>query len=1039
MHDEATTHYMGMIDQTTLGHSFLKKELGVIPKVGWQIDPFGHSATQGTLMTSGFGFDALYFGRIHYVDLENRQKEAQCEGIWSSKTSPSSSPSASSSVFWGLTGSNRGNYGAPDNFCFDSLCADEPLVGLSEDDLRTRTRGFLNSVGIQASQTKGRNILLTMGSDFQYAQARKNYQNLDLLIDAVGQFLRDGTLNASDFFGDRFDSVRIFYSTPERYTSCKHADLMNSKQRPNTVKRDTSGYEVEESDAKFNPQNWAVKTGDFFPYADCDHCYWTGYFSSRQSLKRLERVGSSFLHAATQIDSMMKLYFSWYKNEPIPRVKERVKIKSTLGKPTRVPSWNSSPFYSLEDAMGVAQHHDAVAGTAKQHVAYDYAKLISSGISDANAFVTANLRRILLSASVSGGALDDLSYCPLLNETVCEVSKQAFENDDNEAIYVFVYNALAHMRSEAISLPVYEDVTYEAYQYNSHVDSWSHVQATLVPNMNYAQVAEAARFSLYLDALEMPPLGFVIFRITKSTTNFHSLSVKNSAVTPSLYHTSREATSSHASNTVTSEPRDEANNLRPRTLVIQSPDDIIINNDIISVKFDRSTGVIQSIQNIDEGGVILEIEQRYGFYTAFSNENSREPEKEDSFNVKGDGMCLPGYINAEGDEMPWLLGSANKWQNAGAYIFRPTTPKESLHTLSPKVPGSVLVFQSNLVTEVHAEFGELGQAPWIKQISRIFHGKNYVEVEYAVGPVPIDDCVGKEVIARYSSSIKNGGKFFSDSNGRQFVGRTLGNHSVFGKDVSLDIEPVASNFYPVNTAMFIEDDEHSFSVLVDRSQAGSSLSEGSLELIIQRRLLHDDSRGVGEPLNETDIGITPCPPFGDATRLGSGVIVKGIHLLKVGKARSGARIAREHMDQVFSRPHMFVASSSKQDQIRLRQLAEIGLKSPLPQNVMIISFVGLEEDDSFLVRLGHQFDDDESVDFSFPVEIDLQDLFPNKSIHSISEKTLSGNQDLSSWEQRRLSWDKTFRERRRKGVVNKASSVVVLEPLEIRTFEIIVK
>ncbi len=167
MHDEATTHYMGMIDQTTLGHSFLKKELGVIPKVGWQIDPFGHSATQGSLMTSGFGFDALYFGRIHYVDLENRQKEAQCEGIWSSKASPFSSTSALSSVFWGLTGSNRGNYGAPDNFCFDSLCADEPLVGLSKDDLRNRTRDFLTSVGIQASQTKGRNVLLTMGSDFQ--------------------------------------------------------------------------------------------------------------------------------------------------------------------------------------------------------------------------------------------------------------------------------------------------------------------------------------------------------------------------------------------------------------------------------------------------------------------------------------------------------------------------------------------------------------------------------------------------------------------------------------------------------------------------------------------------------------------------------------------------------------------------------------------------------------------------------------------------------------------------------------------------------
>jgi len=76
MHDEANSHYMGMIDQTTLGHTFLKKELDVVPKVGWQLDPFGHSTTQGSLMTSGVGFDALYFGRIHYVDLENRKQKA---------------------------------------------------------------------------------------------------------------------------------------------------------------------------------------------------------------------------------------------------------------------------------------------------------------------------------------------------------------------------------------------------------------------------------------------------------------------------------------------------------------------------------------------------------------------------------------------------------------------------------------------------------------------------------------------------------------------------------------------------------------------------------------------------------------------------------------------------------------------------------------------------------------------------------------------------------------------------------------------------
>lgn len=50
MHDEAVTHYIDMIDQTTLGHRFIKNEFGVTPRIGWQIDPFGHSAVQAYLL-----------------------------------------------------------------------------------------------------------------------------------------------------------------------------------------------------------------------------------------------------------------------------------------------------------------------------------------------------------------------------------------------------------------------------------------------------------------------------------------------------------------------------------------------------------------------------------------------------------------------------------------------------------------------------------------------------------------------------------------------------------------------------------------------------------------------------------------------------------------------------------------------------------------------------------------------------------------------------------------------------------------------------
>lgn len=41
---------------------------------------------------------------------------------------------------------------------------------------------------------------------------------------------------------------------------------------------------------------------------------------------------------------------------------------------------NSGPNTdSLADALAIAQHHDAVTGTEKQHVANDYAKRLSIG------------------------------------------------------------------------------------------------------------------------------------------------------------------------------------------------------------------------------------------------------------------------------------------------------------------------------------------------------------------------------------------------------------------------------------------------------------------------------------------------------------------------------------------------------------------------------------------------------------------------------------------------------------------------------------
>ena len=111
----------------------------------------------------------------------------------------------------------------------------------------------------------------------------------------------------------------------------------------------------------------------------------------------------------------------------------------------------------------------------------------------------------------------------------------------------------------------------------------------------------------------------------------------------------------------------------------------------------------------------------------------------------------------------------------------------------------------------------------------------------------MSDNAGKEVIIRFDSDLISHGVFYTDSNGREILLRR--------RDYRPVSEPIAGNYYPVNAQIFIRDEENlpvrrQLTLVNDRSQGGSSITDGSLELMLHRRLLRDDGRGVEEPLNE---------------------------------------------------------------------------------------------------------------------------------------------------------------------------------------------
>lgn len=410
--------------------------------------------------------------------------------------------------------------------------------------------------------------------------------------------------------------------------------------------------------------------------------------------------------------------------------------------------------------------------------------------------------------------------------------------------------------------------------------------------------------------------------------------------------------------------------------------------------YSRSTGLLSGVFD-GHAEKEVQIMQQWGYYTSYASDK-------------------------EGD------------QNSGAYIFRPEQPNETLREINDQCE-SVEIFVTELLTEVHTIYSS-----WIKQVIRVKSDTAYLEVEYSVGPIPDHDGKGKEVVTRFDTSINSGNIFYTDSNGRDFIKRTRSYRRTWDL---VEHQPVSGNYYPVNAAIFIQDDASSVSILNDRSQGGTSLTEGSLELMIHRRTKADDVRGVGEPLDETDGGMTPYPPYGNQARLGKGVVITGSYRIYLTSEPNGASIARTGMDQMFSPVHIFLGSTQKLDDPPFQHESFSALSSQLPANIMLVTFAKIHaRPGTYMVRLAHQYGIGEGP-LAAPVDVDISNLFNDtRKIISITEKTLSGNQDWSEWSIKKLKWESFLQQASSRsvsaGCMFSNVNTVTISPMKICTMEV---
>ena len=83
MNDEAASHYTDIVHQMSLGLRFINETFGPcsVPKVSWQIDPFGHSREQANLFYD-MAFDGLFFGRLDWREKGQRLTAKRGEMLW---------------------------------------------------------------------------------------------------------------------------------------------------------------------------------------------------------------------------------------------------------------------------------------------------------------------------------------------------------------------------------------------------------------------------------------------------------------------------------------------------------------------------------------------------------------------------------------------------------------------------------------------------------------------------------------------------------------------------------------------------------------------------------------------------------------------------------------------------------------------------------------------------------------------------------------------------------------------------------------------
>uniref|UniRef100_A0A8C7XVX1 Alpha-mannosidase n=1 Tax=Oryzias sinensis TaxID=183150 RepID=A0A8C7XVX1_9TELE len=768
MTDEANAHYFAMIDQLIEGHQWLERNIGVTPRSGWAVDPFGHSATMPYLLKKS-NLTSMLIQRIHYSIKKHFSSTRNLEFMWRQAWDTGSS----TDIFCHMMPFY--SYDVP------HTCGPDPKI-CCQFDFKRLPGGRINCPWkvppkpiVEANVAERAQLLLD-----QYRKKSKLYRSKVLLVPLGDDFRYDKSLE--------WDQQYINYQKLFDYMN-SHPELHVQAQFGTLTDYFNALYKTTGVAAGSRPADFPVLSGDFFAYADREDHYWTGYYTSRPFYKSLDRVIESHLRGA---EILYSLAVATARHE---------------GMEGRYPVTDYSLLVDARRAVGLFQHHDAITGTAKENVVIDYGnKLLRSLI---------GLKRVIINAAHFLVMKNRDFYRFYQTEAFLETDdrratqdalpqRTLIELDPAGPRYLVVFNPIEQERLCLVKVLV------NTVRVRVLTEDGQTLPVQLSAQWGSATQMSAEVFQATFMA-RLPPLGLAVFHLYDSADSPMTLR------SDTLLRLSSRSVTARASDPL------------PVHSQLADPQSFYISSQFLTLGFSGSTGLLEAKQ----AAVSAQRSQQTSPFCCWNTLSSVRvfifpfvlllhvqsiKRKDDSKEVKVQIQFM-------------VYGTSPSKDKSGAYLFLPDGKPKPYNQKEPPV---VRVVEGPLFSEVVAHYQHFEQTIRIHNVP----GVDGLSIDIST-MVDIRDQSNKELSMRLSTDIKSDDIFYTDLNGFQIQPRRF-----------YQKLPVQGNFYPISSQAYIQDSRHRLTLHTAQALGVTSFESGQLEVIMDRRLMQDDNRGLGQGLKD---------------------------------------------------------------------------------------------------------------------------------------------------------------------------------------------